>query len=37
MADKKSTLESVFEAIAIKPGYPEGERWFGEKLWNDMA
>jgi hypothetical protein len=35
MADKKSKLESVFEAIAIKPGYPKGERWFGEKLFGE--
>jgi hypothetical protein len=37
MADKKSTLENVFEAIAIKPGYPKGKRWFGEQVWNDIA
>lgn len=37
MAEKKSTLESVFEAIAIKPGYPKGKRWFGEQIWNDIV
>jgi hypothetical protein len=34
---EKSKLESVFEAIAIKPGYPKGKRWFAEGIWNDLV
>lgn len=37
MADKKSKLESVFEAIAVKPGYPKGKRWFGEQIWEGVV
>ena len=33
---EKSKLESIFEAIAIKPGYPRGKRWFAEGIWNDL-